>query len=217
MTFGLTRGPLHENVSEALRELIVSGELEPGTKVREGELSKRFAISRTPLREALKILAVEGLIELRPRRGAYIAKISPKEIDELFPIIAALESLAGELACERFTNEDIREFQQMHDEMFDRHIEGKEAEYLRLNKRIHQKFFQIANNQALTTLYVQMLVRIHAVRFVARKSPQQWLRAVRDHKAILRAIEARNGKRLAALLKQHLLHTAADIARSSIQ
>jgi DNA-binding GntR family transcriptional regulator len=212
----LHNGPLHENVSEALRNLIVSGELVPGAKVREAQLCERFAISRTPLREALKVLAVEGLIELRPRRGAYIAKISDREIDELFPILAVLEALAGELACRRITDREIAGLRKLHEDMFRCYDLGREAEYLRLNSAIHHRIFEVAGNQSLTSLYEQMLVRTHAVRFVTRKSPEQWLRAVLDHRLILEAVEQRDGRKLARVLRQHLQKTAADIARASL-
>lgn len=212
----LQQGPLHLDVSDALRDMIVAGELVPGSKVREPELCERFGISRTPLREALKVLAAEGLIQLLPRRGARVAQITQSEIDDLFPIMAALEALAGELAAARLTDADIATFRDLHAEMFACHESGNEKDYLRLNREIHRLLFTIAANPSLTTLYEQLLVRTHAVRFVTRKSSEQWQRAVADHRAILAAIEKRDGKRLAEVLRTHLLETAATVARETI-
>ncbi|MDB5531311.1 MAG: transcriptional regulator, GntR family [Devosia sp.] len=212
----LQQGALHHNVSDALRDMIVAGDLAPGSKVREPELCERFGISRTPLREALKVLASEGLIQLLPRRGAYVAQITQAEIDELFPIMAALEALAGELATARLTDKDIAKFRKLHEEMFACHAAGNEKDYLRLNREIHQYLFAVAANGALTTMYEQILVRIHAVRFVTRKSAEQWSRAVDDHRSILDAIERRDGAQLAALLRTHLLGTASDVARDTL-
>jgi DNA-binding GntR family transcriptional regulator len=208
--------PLHDNVTDALRDLIVSGELLPGTKVREHALCARFGISRTPLREALKVLASEGLVQLMPRRGAFVAEITQTEIDELFPIMAALEALAAEAACRRITEENIRALRELHRQMYAFHAAGAERDYLRLNRQIHLALFEIAGNASLTSIYEQLLVRIHSVRFVARKTPVQWQRAVGEHVLIMAAIERRDGPRLARLLRSHLLKTAVPIARHSL-
>jgi DNA-binding GntR family transcriptional regulator len=208
--------PLHDNVTDALRDLIVSGELLPGTKVREHALCERFGVSRTPLREALKVLASEGLVRLMPRRGAFVAEITQTEIDELFPIMAALEALAAETACGRITDDEIEKLKQMHRQMYAFHAAGVETDYLRLNRQIHHTLFEIAGNSSLTALYEQMLVRIHSVRFVARKTAEQWQRAVDEHVAIMAAIEQRDGLRVGRLLKRHLLETAVPIAREAM-
>jgi DNA-binding GntR family transcriptional regulator len=208
--------PLHDNVTEALREMIVEGELLPGTKIREHALCTRFGISRTPLREALKVLASEGLIQLMPRRGAFVAEITQIEIDELFPIMAALEALAAETACMRMTGDNVETLRNMHDQIYAFHAAGAERDYLRVNREIHLHLFEIAGNASLMAIYEQLLVRTHSVRFVARKTPEQWQRAVDEHAAIMGAIEQRDGPRLANLLVSHLLHTAVPIARQSL-
>jgi DNA-binding GntR family transcriptional regulator len=208
--------PLHDDVTEALRDLIVSGELAPGAKVREHALCTRFGVSRTPLREALKVLASEGLVQLMPRRGAFIAEITQTEIDELFPIMAALEALAAVEACARLTDENIETLREMHRQMYAFHAAGAEKDYLRINREIHLRLFESAGNASLTSIYEQLLVRTHAVRFVARKTPSQWQRAVDEHVAIMAAIERRDGSLLARLLKSHLLDTAVPIARQSL-
>ena len=208
--------PLHDDVTEALRDLIVSGELAPGAKVREHALCTRFGVSRTPLREALKVLASEGLVQLMPRRGAFIAEITETEIDELFPIMAALEGLAAVEACARISDRDIEELERMHREICAFHAAAAEKDYLRINREIHLRLFAIAGNASLTAIYEQLLVRTHSVRFVARKTPDQWRRAVDEHVAIMAAIKRRDGPLLARLLKSHLLETAVPIARQSL-
>ena len=212
----LQRDTLHVGATEALRDMIVSGEMKPGSKVNEAALCERLGISRTPLREALKVLASEGLIHLVPRHGARVAQITATEIDELFPIMAALEGLAGRIACARMRDTDIEIFRRLHHDLFARYEAADEKNYLRLNREIHRYLFTAAGNTALTALYEQLLVRIHAVRFVARKTPGQWLRAVNEHRGLLAAIENRDGEQLSSLLEDHLLGTAADIARSTL-
>jgi DNA-binding GntR family transcriptional regulator len=212
----LQRETLHSGVSEALRDMIVGGELPPGSKINENVLCERLGVSRTPLREALKVLAAEGLIQLVPRHGARVAQITAVEIDELFPIMAALEALAGKLACARLRPADIAAFRRLHEDLFAQYEASNEAEYLKLNREIHRHLFTVAGNTALTALYEQLLVRIHAVRFVARKTREQWHRAVEEHRGLLAAIEAKDGARLARLLEAHLLGTAVDIARATL-
>jgi len=217
LSSGFARSPpLHCNLTDALRDLIVSGELAPGTKVREHALCERFGVSRTPLRETLKVLASEGLVQLVPRRGAFVAAITQTEIDELFPIMAALEALAAEAACKRIEDDDIENLRAMHLHMFAFHAAGDEKSYLSLNRQIHRSLFEIAGNASLTACYEQLLVRTHSVRFVARKTPKQWQRAVDEHVAIMAAIEQRDGARLAGLLRSHLLDTAVPIAHQPL-
>jgi DNA-binding GntR family transcriptional regulator len=190
------------------------GRKQPGQKIPEQELCVRFGVSRTPMREALKVLAAEGLLQLLPNRGAIVARISPEEIEELFPIMGSLEALAGELACARMSDRRIAEVRAMHDRMV-RHFERNEyLPYAKLNKAIHDSFFEAAGNAALTTLYNTLMVRIHSVRFVARKSPARWQEAIDDHVKMIEALEARNGDRLSALLREHLRHKVGMVHES---
>ena len=104
---GISRRYLHDEVAERMRELIRSGEMEPKARINEGELTERFGISRTPLREAIKILATEGLLELLPNRGARVASISDTELEEMMEVIAGLEATAGDLACRTISEAEI--------------------------------------------------------------------------------------------------------------
>lgn len=130
--------------------------------------------------------------------------------------MAALEALAGELACARMRDSDIAAFQKLHRDLFARFEAGDEKDYLRLNRGIHKRVFAVAGNKSLTALYEQLLVRTHAVRFVTRKTPKQWKQAVEEHRQLLAAIEGRDAKRLSKLLREHLLGTGMDIARHSL-
>ena len=177
----IPRRSLHDELASQLRDMLVRGELKAGDKIPEQALCVRFGVSRTPLREALKVLANEGLLNLSPNRGASVARISPEEVDELFPIMGALEALAGEIACARASEADIAAVQAMHDEMVEYYRASDAVAYLRLNRRIHEAFFEIAGNRALTQLYQTLLMRIHAVRFTAQKSNERWREAVEDH------------------------------------
>jgi DNA-binding GntR family transcriptional regulator len=207
----IVRRSLHDEILERLRDLIVEGELKPGAKIPETELCVRFGVSRTPLREALKALAVEGLVTLLPNRGAIVTKTTLDEVDELFPIMGALEALAGELACMKITDAEVAEMRRAHLKMV-RHFErGDWVAYTKLNRTIHETIFAAAGNGALAALYQQLLVRTHAVRFVAKKSAARWREAVDDHEKMMLAIDKRDGKALARLLTQHLKHKAESV------
>ncbi len=213
----IIRRSLHDEILERLRDLIVEGELTPGTKIPEAELCVQFGISRTPLREALKALAAEGLVTLQPNRGASVAKTTLTEIDELFPIIGALEALAGELACARIRDAEIAVIRRDHLKMVKHFERGDWLGYIKLNRAIHEAIFDAAANGALSALYQQLLVRTHAVRFVAKKSAVRWQEAVDDHEKILAALENRDGPALARILALHLKHKAATIRETMQQ
>lgn len=212
---GLRRRTLHSEVVEHLRNMILEGELEPGKKIIEQDLCLRFDISRTPLREALKVLAAEGMVELLPRRGARVAMIDEAELDELFPIIASLEALAGELACERIDQAGVEAIRRLHERMLTAYQQGKHLAYSKLNRQIHHAIFAAAGNSALTTLYQSMEYRIRSIRHTARQTPEDWKAAVADHERILAALEARDGPLLARTLKAHIANTA-DMVRHTM-
>lgn len=213
----LPRINLHSMLVAGIRDLITQGELRPGEKVSEAQLCKRFDVSRTPLREALKVLAAEGMVELRPRRGAVVASLQPEEIDEIFPIMAALEALAGEMLCKRATPADVARLQALHDRLVAEYKQGDEAAYLLANRAFHETVFELADNPTLRTLYAQILTRIRACRFVVSKTAENWRRAVQDHEEIMQAIQANDGRRLSRLLRRHVNGVAAGIAHDAIR
>lgn len=212
----IIRHSLHESLVAPLREMILNGELRPGEKVPEEQLCERFGVSRTPIREALKVLAAEGVLQILPHRGAIVARITDEQVEELFPIMASLERLAGILACTNATEADIARMQALHDAMMACFAAGEEADYLRLNRQIHEAFFEVAGNATLSAYYQQVLTRIHACRFVMRKSRAHWEAAVAEHGAMMEAFAARDAARLGALMEAHITGTTAGIAHAAI-
>lgn len=212
----LLRYNLHDMLVTGIREMVIAGALRPGDKIPEQDLCRRFGVSRTPLREALKVLASEGMLQLLPRRGAIVATVSPEEIDELFPVMAALEALAGELVCKRATDADIDRLQGLHDQLMAAYQANDEASYLQANRRFHETLVAVAGNATLTTTYTQILMRTRVFRFVARKSPENWQAAVRDHQSIMEALSSRNATRLSRLLRRHVMGVTVKIARDAL-
>lgn len=202
------RRSLHDEIAVRLRDMLMEGDLRPGTKVPERELCELFGVSRTPMREALKVLASEGLLQLMPNRGAIVAQISGDEIAELFPIMGALEGLAAELACERMTADELAHIETLHAEMVERYRQRDWLTYTKLNRAIHEAIFAAASNQELSSMFQTLLVRTHAVRFVTRKSPERWREAVDEHEAMMISLRARDAAHLGQLMRLHLKHKA---------
>ncbi|MEX0707342.1 MAG: GntR family transcriptional regulator [Woeseia sp.] len=200
----IDRKPLHSEVAERLRSLIVQGELAPGDRLNERVLAERFNISRTPLREAIKILALEGLVRLLPNRGAEVTQLTRSNVEDMFQVVGALEALAGELACQRASDDDIAEIRRLHNEMWARFEAGDRAEYFTLNQRIHAKIVDCAGNAELSAIYRNLAQRLHRARYMANFSKDRWSHAMQEHEEILDAIASRDSARLNSILKSHL-------------
>jgi DNA-binding GntR family transcriptional regulator len=195
---------LHETLIDRLRDMIVQGRLEPGTKLNERVLASELGGSRTPLREALKYLASEGLVELLPNRGAIVAPLDPERVKEIFAVMGALEALAGELACRHASDADINEIRALHYQMRAEHARGDLDEYFRFNQAIHLKLVELGGNDVLASVYRGLNANVRRARYMANLSQARWDQAVREHEAILQALVARDGPKLQSLLREHL-------------
>ena len=195
---------LHGNLVANIRELIVEGDLEPGAKVPERILSERYGVSRTPLREALKTLASEGLLELLPHRGARVARLTAEDVDQMFPIMGALEALSGELACQNLTEDQFAEIQALHYQMVLHYTRRELKPYFQVNQEIHEKILSASANPLLLQMYQTLSGRIRRARYVANMSSERWSQAVKEHEEMLNALAARDGTALADVLKRHL-------------
>jgi DNA-binding GntR family transcriptional regulator len=200
----IARSYLHDEAASRLRALILSGDLPPRARLNEKELSERFGVSRTPLREAFKILATEGLIELSPNRGAHVAGVSAAEIDDMIEVVAGLEATAGELACQRMADAEIAAVAALHDAMIAAHAGGDIEGYFTRNRRIHDAIMTGAANATLRDLYDRLQGRIQRARFQAHKTEAQWRRAIEDHERILSLLRARDGEALGRALREHV-------------
>jgi len=200
----LERRSLHEELVERLRDILVEGDFTAGDKVPEKALCEQLGVSRTPMREALKVIAADGLITLIPNRGAVFRDITHDEIDALFPVIGALEALAGELACERLSNQDISALQKLHEKMRVAYKKKNLSGYFRLNQQIHEKIIRTANNTVLSEQYTTLSNRLRRSRYQANMSDQRWADAVMEHDNMIMAIEKRDGKALGEILRSHL-------------
>ena len=207
----ITRRPLHEEATDCLRDLIVQGRLAPGTRLNERLLTAQLGVSRTPLREAFKVLATEGMVDLMPNRGAIVSQMDPVRLSETLGVMGALEALAGELACLNATESQINEIRALHYEMLAYHARGNLAGYFKFNQAIHLKIVKYSGNAVLFNTYRQMNGNVRRARYMANLSKERWDAAVREHEEILAALAARDVKRIKALLADHLAHKQKSV------
>ncbi len=205
---GAPGATLPSSLAGRLREMIIEGELAPGARLNERALCERLAVSRTPLREAFRLLAAEGLVDLQPNRGAQVVALSADDVRESFEVMGALEALSGELACRRIADADVAEIKALTFEMLACHARGDLPAYYRLNRAIHDRINAAAGNALLRRTYRTLNQRIQNLRFRSNLDPDKWDRAARQHAEIVEALEARDGPRLAGLLRMHLRHKA---------
>jgi DNA-binding GntR family transcriptional regulator len=200
----IIRPSLFQELAERMRTMIAEGDLPPGGKIPEKDLCVAFGVSRTPLREAVKVLAQEGLVTLNPNRGATVSQITLDDLEEVFPIMGALEGLSGELACKNITSDEIAEIRQWHKAMV-KHYECRELpEYFRCNQKIHELILLAARNETLFSSHRSLAGRVRRARYLANMSDARWARAIDEHENILAALEARDGEKLGPILKDHL-------------
>jgi DNA-binding GntR family transcriptional regulator len=202
---------LHDETLSRLRDYVVEGNIEDGARIPERQLCDMFGISRTPLREALKVLAAEGLIELLPNRGARVRQLSRRDLEELFEVMGGLESLAGRLACETITDEEIAEIERLHYQMYGYYLHRDMHNYFLVNQRIHERIVEASRNETLRATYANFAGRIRRVRYSANfaRKRQRWAEAMREHEAILDALRRRAGSELSDVLFHHLRNKRA--------
>jgi len=189
---------------DALRQMILDGELPPGARLSERALGERLGVSRTPLREALRMLASEGLVRHEPNRGAVVAPLDRADIEATFELLAALEGLAGELAAQRIDDAQLAEIKALHFEMRAHHARGDRAAYFRANQDIHRHIAAAAANPVLVETFERLNARVKRVRYAANLTPERWAKAVEEHERMIAALDARDGAALRTILEAHL-------------
>jgi DNA-binding GntR family transcriptional regulator len=202
----IPRPALHQAVATRLRQRLVEGQIAPGSKLNERELAEQLKVSRTPLREAIRMLAAEGLVELLPNRGAVAAQLSLEDVAHTFEVIAGLEGQAGELAAARIGDGELAEIRALHYEMLAAYTRRDLSTYYRLNAGIHTHINAAARNPVLTQTWRTINARLQALRFRSNFDEAKWQRAVGEHDRMVELLAARDGEGLRRVLVQHLEH-----------
>jgi DNA-binding GntR family transcriptional regulator len=192
-------------VAARIREMIIEDRLPPGAPIRERALAEQLNVSRTPLREALKILSAEGLVHLQPRRGATVAAPSDREVRELLQLLGVIEAFAAEQACRFADAAELKELRALHLEMLAAYTRGDRLGYFHRNQDIHRGIVQAARNEVLNQHYQTLNARVYRARYVCNLRTERWESAIREHEAILQALESRDAATAAAILREHVL------------
>jgi DNA-binding GntR family transcriptional regulator len=204
--FMIPRRALHDAVAMRLREMLIEGRIEPGAKLNERELSLKLKVSRTPLREAIKLLAAQGWVDLVPNRGAIAVTLTEQDILQLFELLAGLEAMSGELAVRRVSAAQLSEIKALHYEMLACFAREDLSGYYRLNARIHLAINEAAGNPLLMKTYKEINARVQSLRLRANPNKSRWREAVREHQAMLQALDLRDAAAMRRILTEHLLH-----------
>jgi DNA-binding GntR family transcriptional regulator len=202
----ISRPSLHDEVTNRVRDMIVDGRLAPGRRIPELELAKALGVSRTPLREALKVLASEGLVELLPQRGAVVKVFTRKDAQDMLAVIGLLEEFAGRAACGA-SQAEIDAIVALHERMRAHYRRRERQEYFRLNQEIHNAIVAAANNQSLTMVHSMLRKRMRRIRYIGNSSPENWQAAMQEHEGFIDALKARDGARLGRLMREHIENT----------
>ncbi|MFO7758888.1 MAG: GntR family transcriptional regulator [Roseovarius sp.] len=205
------RTALAVEITNRLRQMILEGQLQPGEKINEKRLTEQFGVSRTPLREALKVLANEGLLDLIPNRGAVITRQSEAELAEVFRVLAALEGLAGELAAEQADGAALEEIATLTRDLRQSFEKSDRPTYFRINQAIHNAILAAAGNDTLWRSHELLAFRVQRARYQANLTPERWRAAVEEHEAIAAALCARDAARTARLMQDHMIRKYASI------
>ena len=203
----IARVSLHDQVVGRVRDLIIEGVLASGTRINEVQLCQQLGVSRTPLREALKFLASEGLIELIAARGAVVRAFTAKDVRDMLDVLGVLEAHAARLACRAASDVDIAEVRRLHDRMVERYAVRDRLTYFKLNQAIHSAFLALSGNSALAEAHAAIQSRMKRIRYIGNEEPPKWAAALAEHEEMMRALEARDGEALADIVVKHLENT----------
>jgi len=207
----ISRSSLHDEVTTRVRDMIVDGTLAAGAAIPELDLARQLGISRTPLREALKVLASEGLVELLPRRGAVVKAFTAQDARDMLALIALLEEQAGRQACNA-SDAEIARILALHAQMRVHYERRERPEYFRLNQEIHNAIVRAAANPTLAMLHGILRTRMRRIRYLGNQSPENWSAAMAEHESFIAALRARDGDRLGRLMREHLDNTWPRVA-----
>jgi DNA-binding GntR family transcriptional regulator len=204
---------LYQEVAERLRQRIFAHELAPGDWIDEQRLAEQYGISRTPLREALKVLASEGLVELKPRRGCYVTEISRQDLDDIFPLMALLEGRCAGDAVRQAKPADIAQLSEIHARLESAAHDGRIAAFFEANQEFHKKTQEVAGNRWMLSVIqdlrkVLKLSRLHSLSLEGRLQ-----QSLAEHRAIMAAIKAGDATRAEKLMCDHILCGREALAR----
>jgi DNA-binding GntR family transcriptional regulator len=201
----LTPRALYEEVAELLRQRIFQRELEPGSWIDELKLAEEYGISRTPLREALKVLAAEGLVTMKVRRGAYVTEVSEKDLADVYHLLALLESDAAGVVAQRATPAQIDDLRRLHDELEATARPGHvdREHFFSVNERFHMRLLAIADNRWRDQMVADLRKVMKLNRHNSLLKSGRIAESLAEHRALMAAIEAHDADAAMARMRAH--------------
>jgi len=193
---------LREKILETIREAILKGNLKPGEKVAEPELAERFGISRTPIREAFRQLESEGYLTVIPRKGAVVAALSARDVQEFYAIKSILEGYAAELASNKLTDKELDKLEAINDKLRQLAADGDIKSFFRVHNEFHETFIKAADNTKLLELIQQLGMKFNRLRAASLSVPGRMDFSVEEHDKLLEAFRRRDGKAAEDLVKK---------------
>ncbi|AMM23110.1 GntR family transcriptional regulator [Variovorax sp. PAMC 28711] len=203
--FTLTPRALYEEVAEGLRQRIFQRELEPGSWIDEMKLAEEYGISRTPLREALKVLAAEGLVTMKVRRGAYVTEVSEQDLTDVYHLLSLLESDAAGVVAERATEAQLNDLRRLHDELEATACPGHVDRelFFAINERFHMRLLAIADNRWRDQVVADLRKVMKLNRHNSLLKSGRLVESLAEHRALMAAIESREPQAAAARMREH--------------
>jgi len=196
-------------VADRLRQLITDGTLKPGTVLNERDLCDRLRVSRTPLREAYRVLSADGLVSIQPKRGAVVIEHSEADIENIFDVLAVLEGLAIRQAAERASDAELAAIAALHARMLQKTEEGDIGAYFAASMGTHIAINRAAHNPALTATYDRLNLQVQALRYKSNLDRREWEAGVADHERFVKALLARDADAAEASIRAHLVSKKA--------
>jgi len=200
----IKKSTLHTQIVDALREMIMIGELKHGEKINENDLCASMEISKTPLREALRVLSAENLISLVPNRGAFVTKPSTGEIKEMFAVMSVLEGVCAHAAAEKMTPADFSHLEGLHAKLEEQFKFRNQKEYIRVNNRYHSFLQELAGNRTLNQIVKGLRKKILLYRFQSLNLPGRFEDSIKEHRELLTAFRDRDAPKAEKIMKNHL-------------
>lgn len=203
--------PLRDVVFNTLREAILKGELQPGERLMELQLASKLGVSRTPIREAIRMLEQEGLAVTVPRKGAEVARMTLKDMEDVLEVRDALDELAAQMACERMTSEQLQSLKDTRDE-FEKILESGDVKKIAdVDVRLHDIIYEATDNARLIALLGNMREQLFRYRVECLKNPENYPALKAEHNAIVDALEARDKVKVTEAMHEHVVNQAVSV------
>jgi DNA-binding GntR family transcriptional regulator len=211
----ITKKTLHEEIVDRLRDLIMTGELKEGDRIKEDHLCSLMGISKTPFREALRILSAEKLIKHIPNRGSYVSKPTLKEIKEMFDCMSVLEGACARRAAEKMTNGDFRKLERFHEKLEINFQRRDQKNYIRFNNLYHTFLQELAGNQTCNNIINGLREKILLYRFESLNLPGRFEKSIQEHRELMKAFRERDHERVESLMRAHLENQSEAVVKLS--